>query len=93
MKRLLDNLLQQTGMLPSARRALVFMLEHLFWGLAAGALFGGLTLVLDLGGIGTLIRASQTPVVPVFLLFFGLFITFGGIAMAVGVMSLGRERD
>jgi hypothetical protein len=27
------------------------------------------------------------------LLFFGLFVTFGSLGMAVGVMQLGEERD
>ncbi|MBL8668495.1 MAG: hypothetical protein JNM48_13645, partial [Rhodospirillales bacterium] len=45
------------------------------------------------GGIGSLIAASPDRGLFLVLLFFGLFITFGSIGMAVGIMQLGEERD
>ena len=59
---------------------------------AGGFVFGALLLWQDVAGIATLIFASPERDLFLLLLFFGLFITFGSIGMAVGVMQLGEER-
>jgi len=70
-----------------------FLLLHLAGGLAGAIAFGVLLLWSDFAGLGTLIaRASDGPLFTV-LLFFGLFVTFGSIAMGVGLMSLRRGDD
>ena len=75
------------------KHALGFLLKHLVAGTGGGFLFGGLLLYFDLGGMGTMIFASPDMWLFLFLLFFGLFITFGSIGMAWGIFSLGQERD
>ena len=75
------------------RRFIGFLLRHCLFGCAGGLVLGVLLLWQDVGGIGSLIAASPDRELFVLLLFFGLFITFGSIGMAVGVMQLGEERD
>lgn len=75
------------------RQAIGFLLKHLLAGTIGGALLGALILWYDIAGLGTMIAASPDKVLALTMLFFGLFITFGSIAMAVGVMGLGEERD
>lgn len=70
-----------------------FLLKHLAVGTIGGLLLGTLLLVSDAAGLRTLIFASQDRMLFIALLFFGLWITFGSLAMAVGIMQLGEERD
>lgn len=80
-------------MLPVHRHAIGFMLKHLLAGSVGGFVLGGLILWYDVAGLATMIFASPAWLLPLGMLFFGLFITFGSIGMAVGVMGLGEERD
>ncbi len=75
------------------RRFIGFLLRHCLFGCTGGLLLGVLLLWQDVGGIGSLIAASPDRGLFLVLLFFGLFITFGSIGMAVGIMQLGEERD
>ena len=75
------------------RRFLVFLLQHLAYGTVGGVVFGLLILVFDIAGLWTMIAQSPDRELSLALLFFGLFVTFGSIGMAVGVMQLGEERD
>lgn len=81
------------AMLAHQRNVLMFLLKHLLCGTIGGILFAGLLLWFDVAGLATLIFASPDKVLFLAMLFFGMFITFGSIAMAVGVMQLGEERD
>ena len=75
------------------RRFLMFLLQHLVYGTVGGVVFGLLILVFDIAGLWTMIAHSPDRELSLALLFFGLFVTFGSIGMAVGVMQLGEERD
>ena len=66
-----------------------FLGLHLACGLAAAVVFGSALLYLDVSHIRTLAEASPSGPIIFFLLYFGLSVTFGGVAMAVGIMSLG----
>lgn len=70
-----------------------FLIRHLLYGIAGGLVFGGGLLLLDFADLYSLISGSQEPLLWLLLLFFGLFATFGSVAMGVGVMSLGDHRD
>jgi hypothetical protein len=48
-------------------------------------------LVLDIGGLGTLVAGSDMPVVPVALLTGGFVITFSSVAMGTAIMWVGRD--
>ncbi|GAB6052991.1 hypothetical protein JCM17960_18110 [Magnetospira thiophila] len=73
--------------------ALRFLGRHLLYGLAAGWSLGGLMLYADMGGLWTMISASEDGFLFFFLLFFGLSVTFGSVGMGYGIMSLGQEWD
>jgi hypothetical protein len=70
-----------------------FLLRHLVAGSIGGFVLGGLILWQDLAGLKTMIIASPDRGLVLFMLFFGLWITFGSLAMAIGIMQLGEERD
>ncbi len=80
-------------MLQSQKEAIWFLLRHCAAGCAGGLVLGWLILKFDVAGLGTMIAASSEKYLALGMLFFGLFVTFGSIAMAVGVMNLGEERD
>jgi hypothetical protein len=68
-----------------------YLLRHLGAGAAGSAVFGGLILGFDFAGLRQLIAASPDGVLVTVMLFFGLFVTFGGVALAIGVMTLDKE--
>ncbi|TAN55045.1 MAG: hypothetical protein EPN26_05930 [Rhodospirillales bacterium] len=78
-------------MKPHERHVLLFMLRHLVYGVTGGFIFGGLLLALDIGGLRHLIFTSNDTVLALFLLFFGLFITFGSVGMGVGIMTMDKD--
>ena len=47
----------------------------------------------DLAGIRSLALAEEGGWLALGLLFFGLFVTFGSLAMGAAIMGLGREED
>jgi len=75
------------------RAAILFVLKHLAQGLAAALTFGVCLLWFDIGGLGTLVLTSDHRFIALPLLFAGLFITFGGVAIGAGVMSLAEDRN
>jgi hypothetical protein len=75
------------------RRFIGFLLKHCLFGCVGGVVLGGLLLWQDVNGLGTMIFSSPDRLLYLLLLFFGMFVTFGSIGMAVGVMQLGEERD
>ncbi len=75
---------------PQDKSALRFVARHLAMGIGAGALFGAAILASDLAGLRSLAFSSEAPWLVVFLLFFGLFITFGSVSLAANLMLLGR---
>lgn len=73
--------------------ALKFLATHLLYGLAAGATFGIMVLVTNMGNIWTLAKESSHTGTVLALFFFGLFVTFGSVGMGVGIMSLARDDE
>ncbi|HXP95984.1 MAG TPA: hypothetical protein VN809_04680 [Telmatospirillum sp.] len=75
------------------RAAIVFLLRHMLVGIAGGLLFGALVLYFDIGHLRSLAGESNDGWMTVVLFFFGLMVTFGGLAMGIGVMSLGQDEN
>ncbi|NIZ00375.1 hypothetical protein [Thalassospira lucentensis] len=75
------------------RLMIKFLIEHTAYGCVGALVFGCLVLFFDIGGIYSLAMASRDAPVYIFLLFFGLFITFGGISLGMGIMGLGSFSD
>ncbi|MCC9620838.1 hypothetical protein LPB41_03960 [Thalassospira sp. MA62] len=76
-----------------ARSIIRFMIEHTAYGGFGALVFGALVLYFDIGGIYTLAMSSRDAPIFIFLLFFGLFVTFGGISLGIGIMTLGGFSD
>jgi hypothetical protein len=76
-----------------ARSIVRFMIEHTAYGGFGALVFGALVLFFDIGGIYSLATSSRDAPVFIFLLFFGLFVTFGGISLSIGIMTLGGFSD
>ena len=78
---------------PFERHAIAFLLRHLAVGLAGAVLFTILILAADLGGLRAMAWRDPQGWLYLALLFFGLVVTFGSLAMGVAIMGLGEERD
>ncbi len=76
-------------MADDAKVMLKFLGLHLACGVAAALIFGTALLVSDLSHIRTLALESTHPVLILVLMYFGLMVTFGSLAMGVGIMGLG----
>lgn len=76
-------------MQPHERAAILFLLKHLVSGIAGALTLGTGLLVLDVAKLGTLIANSPHAIEALVLLFLGLSVTFGSVAMGIGVMGLG----
>lgn len=75
------------------RDALLFLAKHLAAGVTAGLVFCGAMLTLDVGGLRTLLVAADSVGVGLYLFIGSICITFGSVAMGVGIMSLGDHAD
>ena len=73
------------------KTAVLFLLRHLFLGATGGFVFGAVLLWQDIFQLRTLLMSSDQPWLWLFMLFFGLFITFGSVGMGAGVMAMGRD--
>ncbi len=80
-------------MLPAHRHVIGFLIKHLLAGSSGGIFFGCLLLWYDVAGLASMIFAAPIDLMALCMLFFGLFITFGSLGMAIAIMSLGEERD
>lgn len=68
-----------------------YLIRHCIAGILAGWMTVGLLLGLDVRGLGTLVAASDLWPVPLIMLAMFFAITFGSVAMAAAIMSIGRE--
>ena len=59
----------------------------------AALLFGTLVLYFDIGHLRSLAAQSPDGLLTLALFFFGLVVTFGSVAMGVGVMSQGQDEN
>lgn len=78
---------------PIEKKAIVFLLRHLAYGVAGGFSFGAGLLYFDIASLRTLALSSENPILAIGLLFFGLFVTWGGAGMGVGIMSLAEDEN
>jgi hypothetical protein len=70
---------------------LTFLGRHLALGVAAGLVFAASLVLTDTGGLGVLLESSDDRYLALFLLYAFNALTFGSIAMGIGVMSLPLE--
>ena len=79
------------GLRRHERVFIIFLLRHLLIGVAGALAFGTALLSLDLFSLRTLIFGSDEPFLFGLLLFFGLFVTFGSVAMGIGIMTIDND--
>lgn len=65
-----------------------FLALHLGLGIAIGVAFASLVIMSNVSGIKTLIAESSNPYLVLVLLYASNALTFGSLAMAIGVMTL-----
>ena len=65
-----------------------FMIFNWLLGMAAGLVCAGIALALDIGGLRSLLWASDMLVTGLVLLFGGFAFTLGGVVCATAVMTL-----
>ncbi|MCA8907100.1 MAG: hypothetical protein KDA64_04315 [Rhodospirillaceae bacterium] len=75
------------------KRFLGFLLRHMAYGATGGFVFGAFLLAQDFANIRSMAMGTDTPFLWFFMLFFGLFITFGSLGIGVGVMLIPYRRD
>jgi len=71
----------------------MFLLKHVTSGAAGGIVLGIGLLLLDIAGLRTLMGQSEDGFIAILLLFFGLMVTFGAIAMVIGIMTMNGLID
>lgn len=76
-----------SGLRPHERRAVLFLLQHGLAGAVGAIVLGTGLLALDVAGLGTLVSNSSQGILAAAMIYFGLFITFGSVAMGIGIMS------
>ena len=75
------------------KRFVGFLLRHMAYGASGGFVFGAALLAQDFANIRSMALGTDTPFLWFFLLFFGLFVTFGSIGIGIGVMTIPYRRD
>lgn len=78
-------------MQPYERHAILFLLKHLASGAAGALVLGSGLLYFDVAQLATLAARTEGGLISVLMLYFGLIVTFGGVAMGIGIMSLAED--
>lgn len=74
------------------KRAIYFLLKHLAGGAAGAVAAATAILLFDVANIGSMASSSEYGVVAVVMLYGSLILTFGSVAMGVGVMTLNEDK-
>ncbi|MBP2292449.1 hypothetical protein [Azospirillum rugosum] len=78
-------------MKPFEKAAILFLLKHLLSGAAGAVVLGTGLLVLDVANLATLMGSSDHGIIAAVMLYAGLIVTFGSVAMGIGVMTLNED--
>lgn len=78
-------------MRPWEKHAILFLLKHLATGAVGAIVLATGILVLNVAGIGELVANSEHGVIAVIMLYASLILTFGSVAMGIGVMALNED--
>jgi hypothetical protein len=81
------------GLQPHERHFLRFLAGHLAVGVAAATGLMGLILAFDLFALRSLIFGQSGGWLAGGLLYFGLAVTFGSVAMGIGVMGQAKDGE
>ena len=78
-------------MRPWEKHAIFFLLKHLATGAAGAIVLATGILVMNVAGIGALVANSEHGVIAVIMLYASLILTFGSVAMGIGIMALNED--
>ncbi len=78
-------------MKPFEKAAILFLLRHLVAGLSGAVVLGSGLLWFDVAHLATLIGNSDYGVEAVVMLYASLMLTFGSVAMGIGIMTLNED--
>lgn len=78
-------------MRPWESHAVFFLLKHLASGAVGAIITASGILLLDVAGIGALVSNSEHGAVAVAMLYVSLILTFGSVAMGIGIMALNED--
>lgn len=79
------------AMKPFEKAAILFLLRHLVAGLSGAVVLGSGLLWFDVAHLATLIGSSDYAVEAVVMLYASLMLTFGSVAMGIGIMTLNED--
>ena len=79
-------------MRPWEKHAIFFLLKHLATGAAGAVTAATGILFFDVAGIGDLVSNSDHGGVAIAMLYVSFFLTFGSVAMGIGIMALNEDR-
>lgn len=65
-----------------------FLARHLAFGVAVGVAFASLVILTNTAGLNDLLSADEHPYVAIFMLNVMCALTFGSLAMGIGIMTL-----
>lgn len=75
------------------KKVITFLLQHLLTGVVGGLLFGGLLLYFDVSHLRTMAMDEESGILTLCLMFFGLMVTFGSLAMAAAIMNPTQDEN
>lgn len=75
------------------KNAILFLLQHLLYGVVGAVVFGGMLLYFDVGHLRTMAMVEDDGILTLVLMFVGLIVTFGSIGMATGIMGLAQDEN
>ena len=78
-------------MKPFEKAAILFLLKHLLSGFAGAVVLGTGLLLFDVANLASLMWASEHGLIAGIMLYVGLMVTFGSVAMGIGVMTLNED--
>ncbi len=78
-------------MKPFEKAAILFLLKHLLSGAAGALVLGTGLLLFDVANLATMMRSSEHGLVAAIMLYAGLILTFGSVAMGIGIMALNED--
>lgn len=62
-------------------------------GTVAGIVAAAGLLLLNVGGLGTLVAGAEEPILPVALMTFGFVVTLASVAMGSAIMRIGQDGE
>lgn len=79
-----------TGRLP---RMVRYLGAHCALGAILGCLFAALLIITNVGGLRDLLEASDSPYLPLLMLYIMCALTFASIVMGIAVMAMANKSD